>query len=126
MTISPADLTIVPDACYKNQGEADPTLTAQVYGLDEGESLVPGVDYTLTRAQGEEPGVYDIYCNVANGKLDNYIVTTGNSKFLIAGQGVGTSVAQTGDMSLAIFVIIACAALIAGGYVAYRKSRKSN
>ena len=133
ITIAPAQLAIVPDAAYKNLGEADPSLTAQVYGLAEGESLVPGVDYTLTRAQGEQPGVYDIYCNVNNGKLNNYSVTTGTSKFIIVSaggnaenvEGSGASGAKTGDANFASIIAFGFIALVAGGYVALRKSRKS-
>ena len=131
ITIAPAQLAIVPDAAYKNLGEADPTLTAKVYGLAVGESLEPGIDYTLTRAQGEAPGVYDIYCSVANGKLDNYNVTTGASKFIVVSASGnveniegGASGAKTGDTNAIIFVTIAIVALGSAVYVLSRKLRQ--
>ena len=57
--ITPAEVTVTADSFTKKQGEADPTFTAKVTGLVNGddESVIT---YTLSREAGEEPGTYAI------------------------------------------------------------------
>ena len=57
--IKPAEVTVTADSFTKKQGEADPTFTAKVTGLVNGddESVIT---YTLSREAGENPGTYAI------------------------------------------------------------------
>ncbi len=127
LTIFKKDATIVADAAYKNEGEAEPELTAQVLGLVDGESLQPQVDYQLVREEGEAPGVYEIHCNLlSNAVTDNYNIETTDSKFFVLGQGTPTptpdppspeeingNVAQTGDnLANTIATVIAVIAIL--------------
>lgn len=133
LNIQKAPATVVPNACSKNEGEADPALTAKVYGLVDGESLQPGEDYILQRQPGETPGMYDIYCTPADSEVaNNYDLTGADSKFFIASaggntknvDGSGASGAKTGDANAAIFIAIAIIALASAGYIFSRKLRK--
>ena len=66
----------------KVYGEDDPTLTANVTGAVEGETL----NYTLTRAEGENAGTYAITVNL--GENPNYEITTTGATFTITKKGV--------------------------------------
>ena len=129
VNIEKRSATIIAEAGYKNEGEAEPELTAQVLGLVNGESLQPQVDYQLVRDEGEAPGVYEIHCNLLkNAVADNYNITTTGSKFFVLGQEtptptptpdppspeeINSNVAQTGDNLVnSIATIIAAIAIL--------------
>ena len=76
-TITPKAASVTADAKSKEYGTADPTLTAQVEGVVEGDKL----NYTLSRAEGENAGEYDI--TVTLGDNPNYDVTATNAKLTI-------------------------------------------
>ena len=57
--ITPAEVTVTADSFTKKQGEADPTFTAKVTGLVNGDDE-SAITYTLSREAGEEPGTYAI------------------------------------------------------------------
>ena len=72
LTIGQKAATITADAKNKTYGTAeDPELTATVEGVVGEETL----NYTLTRAEGENAGTYAI--TVTPGSNPNYAVTTG-------------------------------------------------
>lgn len=127
VNIEKRSATIIAEAAYKNEGEAESELTAQVLGLVDGESLQPQVDYQLVRDEGEAPGVYEIHCNLlSNVVTDNYNIETTDSKFFVLGQGtptptpdppspeeINSNVAQTGDnLANTIATVIAVIAIL--------------
>ena len=57
--ITPAEVTVTADSFTKKQGEADPTFTAKVTGLVNGDDE-SAITYTLSREAGEKPGTYAI------------------------------------------------------------------
>ncbi|MCR4964304.1 MAG: hypothetical protein K6A41_01455 [Bacteroidales bacterium] len=78
LTISKAEATVTVDANQtKVYGETDPTLTATVTGVAGDETL----NYTLSRAEGENAGEYAI--TVTLGENPNYNVTVTNGTFTI-------------------------------------------
>ena len=60
LKITPAPVTVTVNPAEKEEGEADPDLTATVTGL-LGEDTEDMIIYTLERDPGEEPGVYMIH-----------------------------------------------------------------
>ena len=72
-TINPAAVTVTADNKEITFGDAEPTLTATVTGLvnNEAESLI---NYTISRAEGENAGDYKITPNGAE-KQGNYAVS---------------------------------------------------
>ncbi len=76
-TISPKAVTVNVDDQAKVYGDEDPTLTATVTGLVEGDTL----NYTLTREEGEDVGTYAI--TVELGENLNYDVTAVGGTFTI-------------------------------------------
>ena len=83
LKITPAQVTVTANEASKNEGEADPELTATVVGLF-GEDTI---DYTLTREPGEETGDYVIAAAGAEMQ-GNYRVNYVPGKFEIAGEPV--------------------------------------
>ena len=76
-TITKKAATVKADDATKVYGEADPTLTATVEGTVNGDTL----NYTLTRAEGENVGEYVI--TVTLGANPNYDLTSTNGTFTI-------------------------------------------
>ena len=76
-TINKATATVTADNKSKTYGATDPTLTATVTGVVNNETL----NYTLTRANGENAGEYAITVNL--GSNPNYEVTSTNGTFTI-------------------------------------------
>ncbi|MBR3570583.1 MAG: hypothetical protein IKN96_07290, partial [Oscillibacter sp.] len=76
-TISKASVTVTPDAQSKTYGDADPDLTATV----EGAVGCDTINYTLSRAEGENVGKYVV--TVTPGDNPNYDVTATNGVFTI-------------------------------------------
>ena len=74
LTIGKKTATVTADAKSKTYGEADPELTAAVTGADK-------INYTLSRAAGENAGEYAI--TVTLGSNPNYDVTATGSKLII-------------------------------------------
>lgn len=147
--INPAPATLVADySCiYKNVGDPDPELNATLFGAVNGESLVKGTDYNISRIAGEDAGAYDISLSVISGTdiTKNYQIQVAPSKFFILGSGdvppvpptpptpddpgtnpsfVNSIIAQTGDDNLPIVIALIVVACACGGYVSYRKLRK--
>ena len=77
LTINKKSVTVVADSKSKTYGNADPALTAKVTGLVGKDVL----DYTLSRAVGENVGEYAI--TVTLGNNPNYNVTATNAKLTI-------------------------------------------
>ncbi|MDO4836649.1 MAG: MBG domain-containing protein [Clostridia bacterium] len=79
--ITPAEVTVTADSFTKKQGEADPTLTAKVTGLVNGddESVI---SYSLNREAGEKPGIYAI-TPTGEAVQGNYKVTFVSGKLTI-------------------------------------------
>ena len=73
LTVNPAAVTVTADNKEKTYGESDPTLTATITGLKNGDA-VNVISYTLSRETGEAYGNYTITPSgeVAQG---NYTVT---------------------------------------------------
>ncbi len=69
LKITPAPVTVTANAVTKNEGEADPELTATVVGLFGDDT----VEYTLTRQPGETVGEYLIEAS-GEEKQGNYRV----------------------------------------------------
>ena len=69
LKITPAPVTVTANAVTKNEGEADPELTATVVGLFGDDT----VEYTLTRQPGETVGEYIIEAS-GEEKQGNYRV----------------------------------------------------
>ena len=82
VTVTHAAVTVKANDLSKVTGAADPTLTATVTGLVNGETAADKITYTLSRATGEAVGDYAI---TASGTADqgNYHVTFEDGKFTI-------------------------------------------
>ena len=79
-TITPKAASVTADAkskVYDNDASTDPTLTATVTGVVEGDTL----NYTLSRVAGQNVGAYDI--TVTLGENPNYTVSTTGATFTI-------------------------------------------
>ncbi len=76
LTIVPAnvDVTIRPLGGFKTYGEDDPSdaLEVEIVGLPKGETLTEGKDYTVTRAEGDTVGSYNIYVEITPPESENY------------------------------------------------------
>ena len=78
--ITPKSITIKADdktKVYDNDATTDPALTATVTGAVEGDTI----NYSLSRAEGENVGEYEI--TVTLGENPNYDVTATNGTFTI-------------------------------------------
>ena len=76
-TINKKAATVAADSLSKVYGDTDPTLTATVSGTVEGDVI----DFTLSRAAGENAGTYPI--SVTLGNNPNYQVTSTPAIFTI-------------------------------------------
>ena len=81
LKVTPAAVTVTANDATKNVGEEDPELTATVEGL-YGEDTI---EYTLTRAEGEEAGEYVIDAT-GEEQQGNYRISYAPGKFTIAGE----------------------------------------
>ena len=84
-TVTPKEVTVTADNRNKTEGEEDPQLTATVEGTLSGDT----VDYTLSRAEGEEPGTYVITVS-GEASQENYAVTFVNGTFTIIEKGAAS------------------------------------
>ena len=82
ITKKSVDVTVVADNKTKTYGEADPAFTAKVNGT-VGEDKI---NYTLSRAEGEDVGEYAI--EVTLGDNPNYEVTKTDAKLTITPKAV--------------------------------------
>ena len=71
LTITPAKVVVKADDKTKVYGNADPELTAHVYGLINESDVI---EYSLSRAEGENVGNYTI-TPTGEAQQGNYIVT---------------------------------------------------
>lgn len=83
LKITPAAVTVTANDVYKEEGAEDPELTATVEGLF-GEDTI---EYTLSRAEGEEVGDYEITVT-GEEQQGNYRIEYIPGKLSIAGQPV--------------------------------------
>ena len=81
ITINPKAVTVTAPTTGKAYGDPEPTLTPVIDGLVDGEPEAL-IDYTISRAAGEEPGQYDITVTGAKDQ-GNYTVTYRNGVFTI-------------------------------------------
>ena len=77
-TITPKAITVSANNILKSYGSADPTLTADVTGKVGSDTI----NYTLSRAEGEDVGTYAI--TVTLGENPNYTVTATGATFTIS------------------------------------------
>ncbi|MDO4176777.1 MAG: MBG domain-containing protein, partial [Bacillota bacterium] len=79
LTITPKAVTVTPKAAFKVYGQDDPAkFEADVTGLVSGDKL----DYTISRAKGENVGQYDLTVT-GEKEQGNYTVTYGTNEFSI-------------------------------------------
>ena len=81
VSVAPKAVTVKADAKTKVYGDTDPTLTATVTGLVEGESE-DLIQYTLSRAEGVNVGEYTITPS-GDAAQGNYTVTYETDKLTI-------------------------------------------
>ena len=90
VTITPRPVVVTANDASKIYGEADPTLTAAVRGIEgnTASGLVGNdtVAYTVSRATGEDAGEYDITAT-GNAVQGNYAVTYMPATFTITAAG---------------------------------------
>ena len=103
LTITPANVTVKADAKSKYFGTADPTLTATVTGLQNGDAE-NAITYTISRAQagtadGENVGEYVITPTGA-ATQGNYTVTYDTAKLTI--NPVDVTVTVTGNTAMLV------------------------
>lgn len=85
LKVTPATVTVTTNNAVKEEGEADPELTATVEGL-YGEDTI---EYTLTRAEGEVIGDYEITA-AGEEQQGNYRIEYIPGKLSITGEPVVT------------------------------------
>lgn len=91
LKITPASVTVTANNVSKNEGEEDPELTATIEGL-YGEDTI---EYSLTRAEGEEIGTYRIEAT-GEEQQGNYRIEYMAGMFEIIGEaGEGTVEVET-------------------------------
>jgi hypothetical protein len=76
LTVTPFELIVTPDNTSRVYGAENPTLTGQISGLQNGDSI--SATYSTSAATNSPVGNYDIIAslNDAGNKLTNYAVTT--------------------------------------------------
>ena len=92
-TITAKEVTVTPDNKSKVYEEKDPKLTYIVSGVLSGETL-KGI--TLARAEGENPGEYDITATADAGANPNYEVTFAEGKFTINPKSIDGATVKLG------------------------------
>ena len=91
LKITPASVTVTANNVSKNEGEEDPELTATIEGL-YGEDTI---EYSLTRAEGEEIGTYIIEA-IGEEQQGNYRISYVPGSFEIINEvGEGTVEVET-------------------------------
>ena len=79
-TINKRTATVTANSASKVYGDADPELTAMVGGLQNGDTATD-INYTLSRAEGEDIGSYAV--TVTPGSNANYELSVVGSQFTI-------------------------------------------
>ena len=92
-TIAKRPATVTPDNKSKVYKENDPDLTYKVDGVLDGETLI-GI--TLTRAEGENAGEYDITGTADAGANPNYDVTFAKGTFTIKPKSIQSATVVLG------------------------------
>ena len=92
-TIAKRPATVTPDNKSKVYEEKDPELTYKVGGVLDGETLT-GI--TLTRAEGENAGEYDITGTADAGANPNYDVTFAKGTFTIKPKSIQSATVVLG------------------------------
>lgn len=125
--INPKEAWIIADSISKTYGDKDPELTASYFGFIDGDTPVKGIDYFITRNEGEEVGDYEInvelnteqYSNAASDLLKNYECHTQGSIFTInrgiapdpsidPGADPQNYIVATGDNSMCYLIFAFC------------------
>ena len=118
----------------KMQNQADPEFSTVVSGTVNGEVLTQGVDYTVVRDEGENPGSYTITAlaqdtkamnnydpTVKNGTLTIQAVQTENNK----GQSsLASYLTSTGDVAIMSIYCVATILVVAACALVFTKRRK--
>ena len=86
LTVNRASVTVTADNLEKTYNDTDPTLTATVSGLKNGDAASV-ISYTLSRADGENAGNYTITAT-GDAEQGNYMVTYNNGTLTINPIGV--------------------------------------
>lgn len=84
LTINPKDVTVTPNPSGKVYGYDDPALSANVIGTVNGESLVYGKDYTLSRTGDENVGDYKVIVGAGTDANPNYNIIKSENTFVIS------------------------------------------
>lgn len=92
--VLPKAVTVTPDAQTKVYEETDPELTYTAEGLVGEDTLA---DITLTRAEGEHAGTYDITAEAKEGSNSNYSITCQPGTFTITQKPIDTAEVTLGD-----------------------------
>lgn len=89
-TIGKAEATITVDNVAKAYGDEDPELTYTITGVDEAAVAAIKEKITITRAEGEDVGSYDITLTVAdNTSFSDFTVPAkATAKFMITKRGL--------------------------------------
>lgn len=85
LTVSPRPVTVTVVDAEKTYGDKDPKFELKTEGLVEGESLVKA---TITRAEGDSVGTYDVDVAFAEGSNSNYELTVVPGKLTITPKAV--------------------------------------
>lgn len=94
VTVLPKAVTVTPDNLTKVYDETDPTLTYKAEGLVGADTLA---DITLTRAEGENAGTYDITAAAKAGSNPNYSITFEKGTFTITPKPIEKAEVTLGD-----------------------------
>ncbi len=94
VTIAPAPVTVKAEDKTKTYGDSDPTLTATVTGMVNGESSTELISYTFSRADGQDVGNY-IITPAGDALQGNYTVTFENGELTINKRTVGITWGET-------------------------------
>ena len=92
VTVVPKEVTVTPNDAFKVYGDKDKEFSYTPNGLVGNDSL-SGI--TLTRAEGEDVGTYDITASVEKDANPNYSVKFNKGTFTITQKEIGITWADT-------------------------------
>ena len=83
LTVTPYTLTVTADNQSRAYGDANPTLTGSLVGLENGDNITASFSTAATAT--DSVGTYPITVTLSDpdGKLANYTVTTNNGTLTI-------------------------------------------
>ena len=93
VTVAPKEVTVTPGNASKIYGEKDGKLSYHAEGLADGDSLS---DITLSRAEGENVGTYEITATQKKGANPNYNVKFNKGTFTINPKEITVAITPNG------------------------------